>query len=38
MLCNHPLVATLRVWGEIALAAIVGVALLGLAAYAVDLL
>ena len=38
MLCNHPLVSTLRVCGEIALAAVVGVVLLGLAAYAADLL
>ena len=38
MLCNHPLVSTLRVWGEIALAAVAGVVLLGLAAYAADLL
>lgn len=38
MLCNHPLVSTLRVWGEIALAAVVGVVLLGLAAYAAGLI
>lgn len=37
MNCNHPLVSTLRVWGEIALAAVVGVGLLGLAAYAANL-
>lgn len=38
MSCNHPLVSTLRVWGEIAVAAVVGVALLLLAAYAANLL
>lgn len=38
MLCNHPLVSTLRVWGVIALAAVAGVVLLGLAVCVVSLL
>jgi len=38
MLCNHPLVSTLRVWGVIALAAVAGVVLLGLAVCVVALL